>query len=98
MEAVTVHNEKENMVTIFALNCDQQEDVEFHAELGHFGKIALKQHIVLDGSDLSACNTFQHPDRVVPREVKIGAGEAKGLRTMLPKLSWNVLRYSTEKK
>ncbi len=98
VEAVTVHNEKENMVTIFALNCDQQEDVEFHAELGHFGKIALKQHIVLDGSDLSACNTFQHPDRVVPREVKIGAGEAKGLRTMLPKLSWNVLRYSTEKK
>lgn len=94
VEAVAIHNPAENTVTVFALNCDQNEAVEFRAELGHFGKPTLKRHIILDGADLSACNTFETPDAVVPREVRIGAEEAESLKTILPKLSWNVLRYS----
>lgn len=98
VEAVTVYQPEDGTVTIFTLNCDQQEDVEFKAELAHFGDVTLTQHIVLDGDDLSASNTFETPDNVVPREIAVGKEEAKSLNTVLPKLSWNVLRYTVGQK
>ncbi|MDF2632105.1 MAG: alpha-L-arabinofuranosidase [Caproiciproducens sp.] len=97
VEAVTVYNPEDSTATVFALNCDQEESVEFRAELNHFGSVTLVQHIVLDGSDLEATNTFEDPENVVPREIAVGAAEAKSLTTVLPKLSWNVLRYSVDK-
>ena len=97
VEAVTVHSPEDGTVTVFALNCDQEEDVEFRVELNHFGKAVLKQHIVLDGPDLEAANTFDCPETVTPREMKVSPAEAESLSSVLPKLSWNVLRYSVEK-
>lgn len=93
VEAVTVFNKEDDTAAIFVLNCDQQDDVEFKAELSHFGNVTLMQHIVLDGADLEAINTFENPENVVPREIPVQAEEAKSLTTVLPKLSWNVLRY-----
>ena len=80
------------------MNCDQNEDVEFEAELNHFGKVRLMQHIVLDGPDLEAFNSFEHPENVVPREIPVGGDEAETLTSVLPKLSWNVLRYKVNEK
>ena len=96
VEAVTVHNPEDGTVTVFALNCDQEEDVEFRVELNHFGKAVLKQHIVLDGPNLEAANTFDFPEAVTTREIQVSPVEAESLVSVLPKLSWNVLRYSVQ--
>jgi len=50
----------------------------------------------MTGDDLDARNTFEHPDNVVPQEVSVtGITEKKGnYAILIPKLSWNVLRFS----
>lgn len=94
VEAVTIYNPEDQSVTIFALNCDQNEDVEFAAAINGFGNLKVAKHIVLDGPDLSLYNTFENPESVKPRNVRVPTDTGTNLKVILPKLSWNVLRIT----
>ena len=72
---------------IFVLNCDQEEEVDFHIELQGYGEKKVLRHLVLDGKDLEARNTYEMPDTVTMREAEVQNGES----AVLPKLSWNVI-------
>lgn len=83
-------------LSIFMLNCDQQNDAEMDLDLRSFGEIDFIEHLVMNGEDLDAKNSFQIPDAVMPKQMKSPLKEDKYYKTLLPKLSWNVIRFKTK--
>ena len=59
-------------------------------ELQGYGDKKVKKHLVLNGDDLEARNTFEDPDRVVMKELEVPADSTK---VVLPKMSWNIVIY-----
>lgn len=84
IEAAAVYNEEENELVVFAVNRSQEEfcDLNIASELD----VTLVQHITVTGDDLKTVNS--------PNEEKIFEKTVSTENTpVLPKQSWNVLRY-----
>lgn len=90
VEPAVVYNEETDEVRVFVLNCSQDEDTEFEMELQGYGDKKVKKHLVLNGDDLEARNTFEDPDNVVMKELE---APADGTKVVLPKMSWNIVIY-----
>ena len=86
---------EENELTVFAINADWQEAQQLTLDVRGFGEDwRLQEHSSLYTEELSARNTYEHPDALIPRPMKETVFE-KGICTaMLPRLSWNVFRFS----
>ena len=89
IQTATVYDEENNIVTIFAVNLDLRESVELNCAL-QFDHIELIKHIQLQDQQPLAMNTFENPNRVVPKEVALSD------KVILLPLSWNVLRYRVQ--
>ena len=50
----------------------------------------------LTGSDLSAQNSLENPDKVAPAKVELSEGDSGIYTLSLKKASWNVIRFSAE--
>ena len=83
-------------VTVFCLNIGGEE-MQADIDLASFGELAMTEHLCLDGSDLNAKNTFENPDCVVPRAIDPVKGEFGECSVVLPKQSWNMLRFRVVK-
>jgi Alpha-L-arabinofuranosidase len=92
IHSTTTYNEKDGTITIFALNSDREEEVELSAELRSFGNVSVVEHVVLDGSDLNAVNSPEEPEKVTPRKLDI-TKNGSDLKFVLPKASWNMIRF-----
>lgn len=93
LSAVSVWNEEEEALTVFAINRSVNESMTLEADLRSFEGYTLCDHIILTDDDPKAINTFEHPDRVAPYSSLAGDERADGrLTATLPKMSWNVLR------
>jgi alpha-N-arabinofuranosidase len=93
LQSAVVLNRETNEVNLFVLNCDQNEAMEMDLDFRSFGSVVPQEHVVLDGPDPAAVNSFAEPERVKPRNVAIGCHGATRLQVVLPKLSWNMLRF-----
>jgi alpha-N-arabinofuranosidase len=93
LEATAIHDAQTGALTVFAVN-RSAEALSLEAALRDLGDLAVAEHVVLTDDDLSACNTADQPDRVVPRIVRGAQVEGALLRAELPARSWNVLRLS----
>ena len=90
LDSVAVLSENGEELTVFILNKNLSEDIT--VDLTTEGlKIKGMEHIVMAGFDLKAVNDAEHPDAVKPSTVKLSDGAV-----VLPKASWNVLRYKAE--
>jgi alpha-N-arabinofuranosidase len=92
LETVAVQNEEKNEVTIFAVNRNLKEDLEFEAELGGFEGYKLAEHITMHNKDLKAVNSAKG-ELVHPETVNGGKLDGTKFETRLPAASWNVLRF-----
>lgn len=83
IEATAVCNDDENEIVVFAVNRSQDDicDLKIVSEF----PIALTQHITVTGDDLKAVNS--------PNEEKVFETAVNGDKPVLPKQSWNILRY-----
>ena len=81
-------------VTVFCVNRDLAEDCLLDLDLRSFGEMELEEHIVLHHDDVKAVNTEDCPDRVVPHSMPLKKTDG---RTVIPALSWNVLRFRPKK-
>ncbi|MDO5435622.1 MAG: alpha-N-arabinofuranosidase [Clostridia bacterium] len=79
-------------VTIFAVNRDSEDDIEFSCDLRAFGELKTGEHILLHHDDVKAVNTESDPDNVKPVSGKGGKLDGGMFTVVLPKLSWNVIR------
>lgn len=90
-----VYDTSREMVTVFCLNIDRKEDFLLDLDLRSFEKASMIEHICLDGEP-NKINTFSNPDQVKPRNIAIVNGVFDHCETVLPKLSWNMLRFKVE--
>ena len=87
VESAVVYNEEAKEVRIFALNTCQDDSTELELDLHGYGDLKVKKHLVLDGDNLEARNTFEEQENVTMREADVPEGN----KVVLPKLSWNVI-------
>lgn len=90
-----VHGD-DDTVTLFCLNIGDEE-MKVDIDLASFGSLTMTEHLCLDGDDLNAKNTFENPNCVVPREIAPVSGTFETCSVLLPKQSWNMLRFKVEK-
>ena len=86
LESACVYNEKAGEITVFAVNRSLTEDMELEASLQDFGDVTLLEHICLTGEP-EAVNT-RDSQPVKPANMPLAE------KTVLPKHSFNVLRFS----
>ncbi len=94
LQPAVVYNREAGEVSVFVLNCDQAEDVAVAFDFRSFGAVRPIEHLVLDGPDLAAVNDFGAPERVKPRQTSVEAAESARPQALLPRLSWNMLRFA----
>lgn len=91
IESAVVYNEEKDEVTIFAVNRNTKEDVQFEADLRSFEGYKVKEYIVLEGHDLYKCNSVT--DSSVAPVNKTDYTFADGIfETKMKSISWNVIR------
>jgi alpha-N-arabinofuranosidase len=92
LEAIAVDNE-DGYLTVFAVNRHLEEELHLAMELRGYGELRLDSHTVLAHADCKAANTMENADNVVPRnDGKTTVGQ-DGIDSVLPPLSWNVIRF-----
>ena len=98
LSCVAVQNEEEEALTIFAVNRSVDQPLSLECDVRSFEGYRVLEHIVLTDADPKAHNTFGEPERVRPhmdaRATKLEGGM---LESILPKMSWNVIRMVRER-
>ena len=92
----TAYDIENNNLTFFSLNYDQKNDIELKLYMNEFGSLEIIEHWVMDSNDLFASNTFKEPSKVIPRLTPIKKSIGKEFDIILPKLSWNVVRFKVK--
>ena len=75
------------------INADLKEDQELRLDVRGFEGWTFEEHIEMFAEDENACNTWDHPDRILPRRNPETRAEKGILTARLRKASWNVLRF-----
>ncbi len=91
IESVAVYNEEKEELTIFAVNRNINEDIQVTADVRGLEGYQLKEHIVLENSDMKLCNGAGQ-ELVFPKTVEQSSLEGGMMTSMLHKASWNVIR------
>jgi len=96
IQSASIYNKEEKKITTFLINFDPKEDIKFIIDLRSFGKVTPIEHFVLTDTDMFAKNTPEEPDKVVPRRVSTSEVKNDIVEVILPKLSWNVLKFKLD--
>lgn len=95
-ETVTVaciYEEETGEISVFAMNCDADEDVSLNLALRSFGTLRPVIWRELYSDDPNARNTFEEEFCVVPHERELPEIRDGRIAVVLKKHSWNVLRF-----
>ena len=93
IEAVAVDNEEAGEVTIFAVNRNTEEAVEFEAVLSGFEGYTVKEYLALEGTDMLTVNSAAE-EKVAPVRRTDITVENNVVHTWMKPASWNVIRLS----
>ncbi|MGP4022543.1 arabinosylfuranosidase ArfA [Actinomadura sp. 3N407] len=93
VDAIATHDAETGEVVIFAVNRDQADPVELTVDLRLFNEdLKLADACTLTDGDLSATNTLEEPDRVVPRPTERVSVDGAALTVVLPRVSWSAIQ------
>lgn len=93
IECVTVFSEEKDELTMFCVNRDQENPLVVETDLRAFPRYRVIEHIVLEHEDKNAVNTMENPMNVVPHKGGRSTVEDCVAKSVLNKLSWNVIRF-----
>jgi len=94
LESVSVWNEAEQQLTIFAVNRHLEETLRLECDLGDFSSYKLLEHIAMTSENLKSRNTLENPDAVIPVRQTGASKEGRVLTVPLSAASWNVIRLT----
>ena len=94
MQTASVFNEQNGALNVFIVNFDNEDDIELTMDFRSFANVQMVEHVIMNG-DLEAVNSFSEPDKVKPRTQKIKKVTNGIVDVIIPKSSWNMLRFST---
>ncbi len=92
VDCVTVYNEEQDELVVFAVNKSLTEDVSLSMELRQFAGYRVIGHTHLHDEELYAVNTEEAPDRIAPQEANGAVAENGCLTVTLKHKSWNMIR------
>jgi len=90
LDSVATYDAGEGKVAVFVVNRNPTEAVSFATSLRGFDGGELVEAVVLADDDLTAANTQDDPDRVVPRTHPSATVTDGVLTAELPPASWNM--------
>ncbi len=93
IQSAVTYNEEEETITLFVLQRDTQKSVDIELDFRSFGKLSMIEHVILDGPDIYASNSFEEPEKVKPRKLSVDSTAQSLFTIELPRLSWNMLRF-----
>ena len=96
LDAVAVHNQEKEELTIFAVNRSQDSLLSLTGNLRSIEGYGIVEHQILAHSNPKASNTLAQPNTVVPQANGDAALLDSKLTATLPQLSWNVIRLSLD--
>ncbi|UJF36280.1 arabinosylfuranosidase ArfA [Paenibacillus hexagrammi] len=92
LEAISVYNEEQGHITVFAVNRHLEDILDLDINLRSFGRVKLIEHVVLEHDNIKATNTKLHPEQVIPHNRGTARIEDGHIHARLSKSSWNVIR------
>jgi len=95
IDSAAAHDREKGSLNVFVINRDQDEDQVVDIDIGTFKDYKFIEHVQLYTDDMSAVNTYDKPDTIVPKvnsETKFSDGK---LSASIKKLSWNVFRFGS---
>jgi alpha-N-arabinofuranosidase len=94
LHVTAVIDDRDEGITVFAVNRDRVAPLELHTEFRGLRPAKVLEHLVLADPDEDARNTAEHPDRVTPVSLN-GARITEGsAHVVLPPMSWNMIRFA----
>ena len=93
IQAAAAMNEEAEELNLFVINADQEEQ-ELAIDVRGFEGWQFREHIEMAAEKEGEANTWDHPDRIVPRTGTSAKMEKGRLTACLKKESWNVLRFT----
>jgi len=89
-----VHDDKNDRLTLFALNRSLDEEMPLEVNAAGFSNVVVRQALQLCDPDLKAINTKAAPDRVSPRPLAKLKVDGQRVEATLAPASWNVIELS----
>jgi alpha-N-arabinofuranosidase len=96
IDAVAVMGD-DSSLNIFILNRSIDNDIRLTCDLRAFGGVHFKEHRVLHHDDVKAINSEDRPNEVIPVVHNDYDSEQGGFSFLLPALSWNVLKFDSQR-
>lgn len=95
IESVAVYQEEKDEVTIFAVNRNVKEEVQFDADVRSFAGYTVKEYLVMEHDDWKAVNSIAG-EKVTP-VIKTAYELQDGMfTTKMKPCSWNVIRFGKQ--
>ena len=92
IDCVTVYNDDDDELVIFAVNKDLKEDITLSMDLRQFAGFRVIEHVTMQDEDLYAVNTEADPNRIFPANCAESGVENNSLKAVLKHKSWNMIR------
>lgn len=93
LDAVATHDPESGDVTVFVVNRDRSAPASLSVPLTAFpADLRVAESWTVSDDDLTAVNTVDHPDRVVPQETQDAKVAGGALQATLPPVSWTAIR------
>ena len=96
IDAVGIYNEEEEELTFFAVNRNLEDDVEVKVDLRSFNAATPLEHICYANDDLKATNGTDESKNLIPKSLSDIQTEDNKASVILPKSSWNMLRFKVK--
>ena len=96
VDCVTVYNDDDDELVIFAVNKDLKEDITLSMDLRQFAGFRVIEHVTMQDEDLYAVNTEADPNRIFPANCAESGVENNSLKAVLKHKSWNMIRLGRD--
>jgi alpha-L-arabinofuranosidase len=94
IDATATRDPETGDTTIFAVNRHQREPVRLRVSTAALADVTVQAADALTGTDPSATNTEEAPDRVTPTPIQV-VSQHKTLQVDLPPVAWTCIRLAT---
>lgn len=92
VDVAATHDADSGEILVLILNRDTANTTEVSLEFSGLSDLDFLEAFQLGGGDLSATNTADHPDRVLPRPITVELESGAKATLSVPAISWSIVR------
>jgi alpha-N-arabinofuranosidase len=93
IECAAAYNQAEGELNVFIINRNWEQDTTLELDVRGFEGYDFIEHNQLYADDISAANSFENPDVIVPTVSSDASFRNGKVSTVVKKLSWNMFRF-----